>query len=561
MFIFDIVDAQDNRTRYQLDMGTYSLGKADKCDVLLNDPYASKKHALLHVDEDTVFIEDLKSTNGTWVNNHKIDHRTAIYSDDHIKLGGLRLIVVEMIKPKSTEFHPPVFNEEVETAPEERHGESHELIELKRHIHGLILEYLDRRRANLHGMSANELRIEAENATTDVIQKHIKRIPPEITESQLIKEVVAETVGLGALEPLLADPDVSEIMVNGSDRIYVERNGLIKLTSHRFSSDQSLLGVIDRIVAPIGRRIDESSPMVDARLADGSRINAIIPPLCLTGPTLTIRKFTGVDLHMKDLIAKHSLSPSMASFLETCVRLKKNIIISGGTGSGKTTTLNVLSSFIGHQERIVTIEDAAELKLQQPHVVSLESRPENAEGKGLITIRNLVVNSLRMRPDRIIVGECRSGEALDMLQAMNTGHDGSMTTGHANSPHDFLARLEVMVLMAGMELPIKAIREQMSSAVDIIVQQDRLSDGSRKITQICELVALEGENIALQTIFEFKRTAITENGRVTGEFVATGHVPKFYDEAIDVGVKLNRSLFFDGNSEAMESISREAWHS
>ncbi|HBC57126.1 MAG TPA: pilus assembly protein TadA [Gammaproteobacteria bacterium] len=560
MFIFDIVDAQDNRTRYQLDMGTYSLGKADKCDVLLNDPYSSKKHALLHVDEDSVFIEDLKSTNGTWVNSHKVDRRTAIYEDDSIKLGGLRLIVVEMIKPKSTDFQSSIFNEEVETAPE-GHGESQELVELKRHIHGLILEYLDRRRANLHGMSAQELRTEAQNATTDVIQKHIKRIPPEITEAQLIKEVVAETVGLGALEPLLADADVSEIMVNGSDRIYVERNGLIKLTGHRFSSDQSLLGVIDRIVAPIGRRIDESSPMVDARLADGSRINAIIPPLSLTGPTLTIRKFTGVDLNMKDLVAKHTLSSNMAKFLEICVRLKKNLVISGGTGSGKTTSLNVLSSFIGHQERIVTIEDAAELKLQQPHVVSLESRPSNAEGKGLITIRDLVVNSLRMRPDRIIVGECRSGEALDMLQAMNTGHDGSMTTGHANSPHDFLARLEVMVLMAGMELPIRAIREQMASAIDIIVQQDRLSDGSRKITQISELVALEGENISLQPIFEFKRTAITETGQVKGEFRATGHVPKFYDEAVEAGVNLDRTLFFDGATETVEPINREAWTS
>src|SRR5690606_19981157 len=366
--------------------------------------------------------------------------------------------------------------------------ESEQLVALKRRVHSLILEYLDlRKRANLQEMDSSELRDEAEKATLEIIRDHVDVFPDGITAAELKRQVVAEAVGLGALEPLLADDSVTEVMVNGADQIYVEKNGRLVLSEHRFTSTQSLLAIIDRIVAPLGRRIDESSPMVDARLADGSRVNAIIPPLALNGPTLTIRKFAKKTLFMSDLVKFGSISVNMALFLKRTVELKKNIVISGGTGSGKTTLLNILSNFIDEEDRIVTIEDAAELKLNQPHVVSLESRPANAEGKGRITIRELVINALRMRPDRIVVGECRGGEALDMLQAMNTGHDGSLTTGHANSPADFLSRLEVMVMMAGVDLPSRAIREQIASAVDILVQQSRLADGTRKVTHIMEV--------------------------------------------------------------------------
>ena len=322
----------------------------------------------------------------------------------------------------------------------------------------------------------------------------------------MLEQITDEIIGLGPLEPLLRDESITEIMVNGPRQVYIERSGKLELTNVVFQNDDHVMRIIDRIIAPIGRRVDESSPMVDARLTDGSRVNAIIPPLSLVGPIITIRKFSASPFTTEDLIRFGTATADMFDFLRACVEARLNMFVSGGTGSGKTTTLNVLSSFIPNDERIVTIEDAAELQLRQEHVVTLESRPPNIEGKGAVPIRELVRNALRMRPDRIIVGECRGGEALDMLQAMNTGHDGSMTTGHANSPRDMLSRLETMVLMAGMDLPLRAIREQVASAVDLIVQQNRLKDGTRKIVNITEVQGMEGDVIVMQDVFVFEQT-------------------------------------------------------
>lgn len=360
----------------------------------------------------------------------------------------------------------------------------------------------------------------------------------------ILQDLMDEVLGYGPIQCFLDDDLVTEVMVNGPDQVYIEQRGKISLTDKVFHDNNHVLRIIEKIVAPLGRRIDESTPMVDARLPDGSRVNAIIPPLSLVGPTLTIRKFSRDPFTIDDLSGFDTLSQDMADFLEACVKARMNIIVSGGTGSGKTTTLNVLSSFIPDEERIVTIEDAAELQLRQEHIITLESRPPNIEGKGQVTIRDLVKNCLRMRPDRIVVGECRAGEALDMLQAMNTGHDGSLTTGHANSPRDILSRLETMVLMAGMDLPLRAIREQMASALDIIVQQARMRDGTRKITHITEVVGMEQEKITLQDIFLFIQTGVDSEGRVQGYHKPTGIMPKFIEQFDVLGIDMPREIFF-----------------
>jgi pilus assembly protein CpaF len=369
----------------------------------------------------------------------------------------------------------------------------------------------------------------------NILYNHSKR-------EQVLKWVISDIIGYGPIEPLLDNAEITEIMVNGYDEIFVERFGLIEPTSVKFENDAHLMRVIDRIVSPIGRRVDEMSPMVDARLPNGFRVNATIPPLSLDGPILTIRKFETRPFTVQDLITKGSMTLALANFLKSCVEARINIVISGGTGTGKTTFLNVLSSFIPSGERVITIEDTAELQLHQAHVIRLEKRPPNIEGKGEITIRQLVVNALRMRPDRIVMGECRSGEALDMLQAMNTGHDGSMTTVHSNTPRDTLRRIETMVLMAGMDLPLKAIREQVASSIELIIHLERLNDGTRKVMQVTEIQGMEGDTVIMQDIFVFNQTGI-KNGVAQGSLKATGLRPRFMLKLIANGVEVADNVF------------------
>ena len=360
--------------------------------------------------------------------------------------------------------------------------------------------------------------------------------------AKLLEWVIADILGFGPIEPLLQDPTITEVMCNGPHRVYIERNGLLEQTNVQFENDAHLLRIIDRIVSPLGRRVDEASPMVDARLPSGYRVNATIPPLSLVGPVLTIRKFATTPFTAQDLIANGTLSQGLVSFVKACVEARINMVISGGTGSGKTTLLNVVSAFIPNRERIITIEDTAELQLKQEHVVRVEYRPPNVEGKGEVTIRSLVINSLRMRPDRIIVGEARGGEALDMLQAMNTGHDGSLTTIHSNSPRDTLRRIETMVLMAGMELPLRAIREQVASAIELVVHMERLRDGSRRVVQVAEVQGMEGDSVVMQDLFVFEQTGIT-NGRVIGKLKSTGLRPKFSERFAVNNIELPANIF------------------
>lgn len=416
--------------------------------------------------------------------------------------------------------------------------------QLKLRLHKLVIDELDQ---GVVGKDQPEpdpalLVLKIDTAVNTLIDREAGFIPKG-DRQKIVAEITDEVTGFGPINPLINDATVSEIMVNGPNQVYVERSGRLELTDISFRDNEHVLHIIEKIVAPIGRRIDESMPMVDARLPDGSRVNAIIPPLALKGPTITIRKFSKDPLQIEDLIRFGSLTPSMATFLNACVKARLNVVVSGGTGSGKTTTLNVLSSFIPSDERIVTIEDAAEIQLRQEHVVTLETRPPNIEGKGAITMRDLVKNSLRMRPERIVVGEVRGGEALDMLQAMNTGHDGSLTTGHANTPRDIISRLETMVLMAGMDLPVRAIREQISSAVDLIVQQSRLRDGSRRITHITEVQGMEGDIIVLQDIFVYDQKGIDDKGRIIGKHRATGIRPKFMSKIEAEGIALSDDVF------------------
>ncbi len=415
--------------------------------------------------------------------------------------------------------------------------------EIKQKIHNKIIEEI--KTAVFDDMD-DEAEEKLEKEITEIVEALLDEENTYIQKSdrqKIISEIINDTIGFGPINPLINDSSVSEIMVNGINQVYVEKKGKLVLSDVTFKDEHQVMHVIEKIVAPLGRRIDESSPMVDARLPNGSRVNIIIPPLALSGPVITIRKFSEKPYTVKDLVNFGTLTPNIALFIKACVEARLNIVVSGGTGSGKTTTLNVISSFIPDDERIVTIEDAAELQLRQEHVVRLETRPPNIEGKGAVSIRDLVRNSLRMRPDRIVVGEVRSGEALDMLQAMNTGHDGSLTTGHANTPRDMLARLETMVLMAGMELPVKAIREQIASAVDIIIQQSRLKDGSRRITHITEVLGMEGDIITLQDIFIFKQTGKDEKGKIIGDIVPTGIKPRFLEKFEKSGVMLPNDIF------------------
>ena len=546
--------------QFTFDQNTVSIGRGADCDVRLTPPSAeaqrliSRQHARLVLEGETWHLEDL-SVNGTVVNE------TTVQEGQKQEVGDGALISIEEYKlrvrleSEAGAKEDEVEQKEGEEGEEEGKAEpdltirvrvpQHEsdaakeiLTDLKRLLHTRLIREMDLWSRDIKDTDEAELRDDASKRLDEILQSEIARVPAWVDRRTLAKDVLDEALGLGPLEELLADAQVSEIMVVGHQNIFVERGGKLTLSDKRFSSDDSVRAIIERIVSPMGRRIDESQPLVDARLNDGSRVNAVIPPLSLKGPCITIRKFSKDPLTIEDLIGFGTLNERMARFLERCVLGRKNIIISGGTGSGKTTLLNVLSSFIPPDERIVTIEDAAELQLRQRHVVTLQSRPPNIEGKGEIKIRDLVKNALRMRPDRIVVGECRGSEALDMLQAMNTGHDGSLTTGHANSPGDMLRRLEVMTLMAGEDLPVRAIREQVSSAIDIIVQQIRFPDGARKITHITEIAGYDSEEdeMVIEDIFEYRRTGHDERGKATGEWLATGYVPSFIQDLVETGI-------------------------
>lgn len=550
--------------KIELADGAYTIGRNERCKIRLDDLSVSDRHALLMLAGNTNTVEDLGSQNGTSINATPISKPTPVLPSTPITIGPYTITVAHTIStpkpipphaPTSPPRHIPEAPAPIEQVsivepppapppPPTVRGPEFEIRQsIKAQIHSELVERLDIKRLSATHINAEELRSRARELVTSILGEIKSKLPPGVKAEDIGTEILDEALGLGPLEKFLADDNVTEIMVNGHDRIFIEKNGKIELSDQTFMDESSIMAAIERIVAPIGRRVDESQPYVDARLADGSRVNCIIHPLSLIGPCITIRKFPKHQLFDYDLIRLGTLTPEMARFLDVCIKMRKNIIVSGGTGSGKTTLLNVLSNYLPQTDRILTIEDAAELRLNQPHLVRLESRPPNIEGRGAITIRDLVRNALRMRPDRIIVGECRGGEALDMLQAMNTGHDGSLTTVHANAPRDVISRLETMVLMSGMELPSRAIREQIASAVDIVVHESRMSDGSRKVTCISEVVGLEGNQITMQDIFEFVQTGISNEGKVVGHFQPTGAVPTFYEELATRGIDLDISVF------------------
>lgn len=555
--------------------GAYIVGRGSSAKIRL--PYAdvSERHALVVVRNGQASIEDLKSANGTYVNGRQIDAIVTLSDDSIVQIGNTLMRISRNDAEAQTETPPETTSAQQSGNPASAHddptvasGQSGSAAgqngdkpsqpsapkqdpfanlrrKVREQIQKELIARMDLKRLTASGIDRDGLERQARDKIAEIVAEVEKsgKLPRSIDPERIKKEVFDEALRLGPLEDLLADESVTEIMVNGPHQVYVERGGRLQLTDLQFSDDASVLAIIERIVAPLGRRIDESQPYVDARLSDGSRVNAIIPPLSLSGPSITIRKFAKKKLTVQDFIRYGTWNANAATFMDVCVKLRKNIVVAGGTGSGKTTLLNLLSSFIPETERIVTVEDAAELKLAQPHVVRLEARPPNVEGKGAVTIRDLVKNCLRMRPDRIIVGECRGGEALDMLQAMNTGHDGSLTTVHANSPRDVVSRLETMVLMSGMELPSRAIREQIASAIDIIIHESRLADGSRKVTAITEVTGLEGQQIVMQDLFTFRQTGIDANGRILGEFRPTGAMPTFFDTLKSRGIALSPEIF------------------
>jgi len=570
--MFEVIYQQDGgkQQRYMCEEGLCTIGSSRRNHIVLPNRQVAKQHARILFDATGCNIEDLGSMSGTWVNQERIVSYGPLSQIDEITIGDTRFWVLDRTRVHSgtnpsktadtaaadsnnsggTAATPAKVSEPGTTGPDERQDQkrSSEMIQWRQFVHDKLIEQMDLRRKDVHSMSDEQLRIETDALITEILKRHDAQIPKQLSRAVLHEDVLNEAVGLGPLESLLGDEAVTEIMVNRSDEIFVEKSGRLTLSDCTFTNDQAVLGVIERIITPLGRRIDESMPMVDARLKDGSRVNAIIAPLAIKGPSITIRKFSRKRLQVDDLIDFGSIDRAMVDFLRICVEQRRNVVISGGTGSGKTTLLNVLSNLIPKDERIVTVEDAAELQLNQPNLVSLESRPPNLEGKGSITIRDLVRNSLRMRPDRIVVGECRGGEALDMLQAMNTGHDGSLTTLHANSPRDALSRMEVLVLMAGMDLPITAIREQIASAINIIVQQTRFSCGSRKVTYITEVTGIENGKIQLQDIFVFDQKGVDAKGKVQGDFVSCNFVPSFYEELARIGLELDLSIFRQGGA-------------
>ena len=547
-----------NRESRTLTDGTYMIGRNPSCQIRFDFPDVSERHAVLTVRDGRAVVEDLHSANGTYVNGEPIDGAVVLDSGMVVQVGESMLRVCDendwavkaaedaaQDEPAAGEAEPVARDAEEDDEP----PPPDPMRELRRNVQEQIqkelLKRMDMKRLTMQGVDREGLEDTAREKIRQIIDEVVAngRLPDGIDPVRLEDDVFNEAMRLGPLEDLLADDSVSEIMVNGPDKVYIERGGKLQLSDCQFTDDASVLSVIERIIAPLGRRCDESQPYVDARLADGSRVNAIIAPLALSGPTITIRKFSKKALTPDDFIRFGTWTHNAAEFMKLCVWLRKNVIVAGGTGSGKTTLLNLLSGYIPHSERIITVEDAAELRLQQPHVVRLEARPPNIEGKGAVPIRDLVKNCLRMRPDRIIVGECRGGEALDMLQAMNTGHDGSLTTVHANSPRDVISRLETMVLMSGMELPSRAIREQIASAVDIIIHESRLSDGSRKVTAITEVTGLEGNQIVMQDLFAFKQSGVGPDGKIIGEFKPTGAMPTWFDQLAGRGIKCDPRMF------------------
>ena len=554
--------------------GVVTIGRNPSCTIALESSLVSRQHVTVDLNGSTMRVHD-SSTNGTMAGTKIVNNGAAdVPMGAPLTLGEFTIaLTVRPSQARAAEMAPahappngafpahanvaaaradtpengravqpvgqPAAGDAVharaaEAAEEKRRRES---VILRREIHRLLLEHLDLATVEPSKLDDPSLRPKVLNALRRIVKALEDRIGTDVNRDALVGEMVDEALGLGPLENFLSDPSISEIMVVDPDSIYIEQGGKLTLSKARFTDDDRVRAAIERIVTPLGRRIDESSPIVDARLRDGSRVNAVIRPLALRGSAITIRKFSRTPLTLDKLISFGAMTPEMGVFLTRSVVAKKNIVIAGGTGSGKTTLLNVLSGAIPADERVVTIEDAAELQLKQPHIVSLETRPANMEGKGEYTIRDLVKNALRMRPDRIVVGECRGGEALDMLQAMNTGHDGSLTTTHANSAREAIARLETLVLMAGIDLPIRAIREQIAGSVHILVQQSRLSDGSRKVTAITEVVGIDDSGeIELVPIFEFIRTGTGPKGQVVGEFRATGFLPSFLNDFIVMGL-------------------------
>ncbi len=542
------------------DRTSWLIGRDSSCDIALNSSQVSRRHAKLSCENDQYFLEDSGSSLGSFVNDVKISGKEKISPGTRIRLGGCDLVLsLDTVEDaEENENHTSYTQADAALRSNSMQGKllheyknanllyTDEMMALKRRIHERVLSemHLVDININVNEMQKTETRKNLDRALNKVLRELWHELPRNIPAEVFKEALVDELINYGPISSLLRAEDIDEVMVNGPNMIFVEKKGKLHETGIRFFNERHLISIIQRVVEPLGRHIDEASPMVDARLPDGSRVNAIIPPLALDGSSVTIRKFASRKLTTEDLIGFGSMTEQMAEFLHEAVKSRQNIVISGGTGSGKTTLLNVLSQFIPLGERLVTIEDSAELKLSHRNLVRLESRPANIEGRGRVAIRDLLVNSLRMRPDRIIIGECRAGEALDMLQAMNTGHDGSLTTVHSNTPRDALSRLENMVLMAGYELPVSAIREQVASAIHLIIQQNRLVDGTRRITQISEVVGREGNVITMQDIFFFQQEGLTADGKVTGYFAATGNIPRFIETLRQRGrLKLDMAMF------------------
>lgn len=546
-------DVKNGRVKeIELTKRRFTIGKSDWNDLVLPRDAVSREHCVLFERNESFFLRDLESRHGTTIKGKPITGDVELQDGTRFELGGFEVQFRQARQRKS--------REELTNSLEGKsgHGRSGQrpgakvggkapdaYRVLKQHCHTELLESKELKRVDFETIQEDQARQMTERVLVRIIKDlEDKKRLAGFDRRKLLKEVLDEALGLGPLEDLLRDDNISEIMVNNAETVFVEtRDQGMVLSDAKFSSDEQVIHVIRRILAPIGRRINEQTPLCDGRLLDGSRVNAVIPPLAVSGPSLTIRKFPKDRLGVSDLVKFGSLTDEMGKFLDLAVSERLNICISGGTGSGKTTLLNVVSSFIRPGDRIVTVEDVSELKLDQPHVVTLETRAPNLEGEGAITIRDLLKNCLRMRPDRIIVGECRGGEALDMLQAMNTGHDGSLTTIHSNSPRDCVARMETLVLFAGTDLPSKAIREQISSAVHLIVQQSRLHDGSRKVTAMTEITGMEGGVVTMQDIFVYEQKGFDDNHKVIGEHVATGNIPKFVQNLRRRGIDVDMSIF------------------